>query len=99
MRSSSAFVFELMFGKIHGPPTGRGRYPTRAHSPLIAGSRVTIMSTPVLALVANAGDGTVSTFRIADGRLERLAVSTVGAGCSTLAIDPERHLVYVGAKP
>jgi 6-phosphogluconolactonase len=57
------------------------------------------MSTPVLALVANAEDGTVSTFRIADGRLERLAVSTVGRGCSTLAVDPERHLVYVGAKP
>lgn len=57
------------------------------------------MSTPVLALVANATDGTVSTFRIADGRLERLAVSPVGPGCSTLAIDPERHLVYVGAKP
>ena len=57
------------------------------------------MSTPVLALVANAGDGTVSTFRIAEGRLERLAVSAVGPGCSTLAIDPERHLVYVGAKP
>ncbi len=57
------------------------------------------MSTPVLALVANAVDGTVSTFRIADGHLERLAVSAVGAGCSTLAIDPERHLVYVGAKP
>jgi 6-phosphogluconolactonase len=57
------------------------------------------MSSPVLALVANAHDGTVSTFRIADGRLERLAVSSVGAGCSTLAIDPERLLVYVGAKP
>jgi 6-phosphogluconolactonase len=57
------------------------------------------MSTPVLALVANADDGTVSTFQIADGRLERLAVSTVGVGCSTLVIDPERHLVYVGAKP
>ena len=57
------------------------------------------MSTPVLALVANAADGTVCTFRIADGRLERLAVSFVGPGCSTLAIDPERHLVYVGAKP
>lgn len=57
------------------------------------------MSTPVLALVTNALDGTVSTFRVADARLERVAVSTVGAGCSTLAIDPERHLVYVGHKP
>lgn len=57
------------------------------------------MSSPVLALVANAHDGTVSTFRIADGHLQRLAVSRVGAGCSTLAIDTERHLVYVGAKP
>ena len=57
------------------------------------------MSSPLLALVTNAQDGTVSTFRIADGRLERLAVSPVGAGCSTLAIDAERLLVYVGAKP
>ena len=57
------------------------------------------MTTPVLALVTNAHDGTVSTFRIADDRLERAAVSSVGAGCSTLAVDAERHLVYVGAKP
>ncbi|HET7724344.1 MAG TPA: beta-propeller fold lactonase family protein [Propionibacteriaceae bacterium] len=57
------------------------------------------MSSPVLALVTNAQDGTVSTFRIADERLQRLAVSPVGAGCSTLAIDAERHLVYVGTKP
>lgn len=57
------------------------------------------MTTPVLALVTNAHDGTVSTFRISDGHLERLAVSAVGAGCSTLVVDAERHLVYVGAKP
>jgi 6-phosphogluconolactonase len=60
---------------------------------------VASMSNPVLSLVTNAQDGTVSTFRIADGRLERLAVSPVGAGCSTLAVDVERHLVYVGTKP
>lgn len=64
-----------------------------------AAHRVAGMSTPVLALVANAGDGTVSTFRISDGRLTRLAVSPVGSGCATLAIDPERLLVYVAAKP
>ncbi len=57
------------------------------------------MSNPVLSLVTNAQDGTVTTFRIADGRLHRLAVTPVGAGCSTLAVDVERHLVYVGAKP
>ncbi|MGV8848866.1 MAG: lactonase family protein [Propionibacteriaceae bacterium] len=57
------------------------------------------MSTPVLALVANAKDGTVSTFRIADGRLTRLAVSEVGPDCGTLAIDAERLLVYVATKP
>ena len=57
------------------------------------------MTTPVLALVTNAHAGTVSTFRIADGHLERVAVSTVGAGCSTLAVDAERRLVYSGAKP
>ena len=57
------------------------------------------MSSSVLALVTNAQDGTVSTFRIAEGRLERVAVSPVGPGCSTLAIDAERRLVYVGTKP
>ncbi len=57
------------------------------------------MSSPVLALVANAKDGTVSTFRVADGHLTRLAVSPVGPDCGTLAVDSERLLVYVATKP
>lgn len=56
------------------------------------------MSAPLLALVGNAGDGTVSTFRIDGSRLERLAVSEVGPGCATFAVDAERMLVYVGTK-
>ncbi len=56
------------------------------------------MSTPALALVANAGDGTVSSFQIADDRAERLAVSPVGPGCSTFAVDSERGLVYAASK-
>src|SRR5450759_3866617 len=75
MRASGAFVFELMLGKIHGPSIGRGRYPTRARTRVPSPPRVTTMSASVLALVANAHDGTVSTFRVADGRLERLAVT------------------------
>lgn len=56
------------------------------------------MSAPVTALVANAGGGTVSTFRIQDGTLTRLAVSEVAQDCGTLAVDTERNLVYVAGK-
>ena len=52
-----------------------------------------------LAFVANAGDGTVSTFDLDDsGDLRRVAVSEVGAGCATLVVDPDRRRVYVGVK-
>ncbi|WP_281965105.1 lactonase family protein [Serinicoccus marinus] len=53
-----------------------------------------------LVLVANAGDSTVSTFRVdPDGpALQRIAVSEVGQGCGTFAIDAERDLVYAAAK-
>ncbi|MBK8459959.1 MAG: beta-propeller fold lactonase family protein [Micropruina sp.] len=50
-----------------------------------------------LALVANAGDGTISTFAL-DGGLTRLAVNPVGTGVSTFAIDASRDLVYAGIK-
>lgn len=69
---------------------------------------------PELVLVANAGDGTISTLRLhrdsaggATGgagaagdepRLELLATSPVGQGCSTFAVDAERDLVYAGFK-
>ncbi len=51
-----------------------------------------------LALVANAGDGTISTFDVTDGRLERVAVSPTGAGVGTLVIDPVARLVFAGVK-
>lgn len=56
------------------------------------------MTDSSLVLVANAGDGTVSTFRLEDGRLERLAVNEGLTGCSTFAVDTERNLVYAAVK-
>lgn len=66
--------------------------------------------TDSLVLVANAADGSISTFRlVADGtgggtrggegdRLERLAVTEGLTGCSTFVVDTERDLVYAGVK-
>lgn len=55
-----------------------------------------------LVLVANAGDSTISTFSLDPDEqpptLRRLAVSEVGQGCGTFAIDAERDLVYAAAK-
>lgn len=51
-----------------------------------------------LVLVANAGDGSISTFRLTDGSLERLAVTDGLNGCSTFAVDAARDLVYAGVK-
>ena len=51
-----------------------------------------------LVLVANAGDGTISTFRLEGGALERLAVTDGVKGCSTFAIDATRDLVHAGVK-
>jgi 6-phosphogluconolactonase len=51
-----------------------------------------------LVLVANAGDGSISTFRLTDGSLERLAVTEGLKGCSTFAVDAARDLVYAGVK-
>ncbi|KDA06834.1 6-phosphogluconolactonase [Microbacterium sp. CH12i] len=56
------------------------------------------MTTSPLVLVANAGDGSVSTFRLDNGRLERLAVTEGLDGCSTFAVDASRDLVYAGVK-
>ena len=56
------------------------------------------MSHSVLALVANAGDGSITTFRIVDDRLRRLAVSEVAPGCSTFAVDRDRYLLYAAGK-
>lgn len=53
-----------------------------------------------LVLVANAGDATVTAFVLdaAGQRLEPLATSAVGRGCSTFAVDEERDLVYANTK-
>ncbi|MFT4051309.1 MAG: beta-propeller fold lactonase family protein [Microbacterium sp.] len=51
-----------------------------------------------LVLVANAADGSISTFRLEDDRLERLAVTDGVAGCSTFVVDAARDLVYAGVK-
>ncbi|MGZ0711982.1 lactonase family protein (plasmid) [Coraliomargarita sp. W4R53] len=49
-------------------------------------------------LVANAGDGTISTFGLIDESLTRLTITEGLAGCSTFAIDAERDLVYAAVK-
>lgn len=54
-----------------------------------------------LGLIANAGDGTISTLAIhrePNPRLEVLATSGDVKGCSTFAIDPERDLVFAATK-
>lgn len=56
------------------------------------------MTDSPLVLVANAGDGSLSSFRLEDGRLERLAVTDGLPGCSTFVIDAGRDLVYAGVK-
>ena len=53
---------------------------------------------PTLVLVANAGDGSISTFRQSDGVLEPLAVTPGLPGVSTFAVDGERNLVFAGVK-
>lgn len=49
-----------------------------------------------LVLVANAADATISTFVLTETGLDRLAVSPVGAKCSTFAVDAAHDLVYAG---
>ncbi|MBN9177914.1 MAG: beta-propeller fold lactonase family protein [Microbacterium sp.] len=61
--------------------------------------------TASLVLVANAGDGSISTFRLTPGSsdgasagLDRLAVTEGLTGCSTFVVDAARDLVYAGVK-
>ncbi len=56
------------------------------------------MTSPSLVLVANAGDGSISTFRFDGERLDRLSVTDGLPGCSTFAVDPERDLVFAAVK-
>lgn len=51
------------------------------------------------ALVANAADGTISSFRFNGKTLERTAVSGDLTGCSTFAVDHQRSVVYAAVKP
>jgi 6-phosphogluconolactonase len=56
------------------------------------------MTDSALVLVANAGDGSISTFRLDGGRLERLAVTEGVTGCSTFVVDTMRDLVHAAVK-
>ena len=56
------------------------------------------MNATSLVLVANAGDGSISVFRLAGRALERLAVNDGLPDCSTFVIDSARSLVYAGVK-
>lgn len=57
------------------------------------------MTTPTwLVLVANSGDGTITSFALAQGRLQRLAVNGGVPGCSTFVVDSHRDLVYASVK-
>lgn len=51
-----------------------------------------------LVLVANAADGSISSFRFADERLDHLTTTEGLTGCSTFAVDSARNLVYAGVK-
>lgn len=56
------------------------------------------MTASSLVLVANAGDGSISTFRFSGEVLERLAVTDGLTGCSTFVVDSDRDLVYAAVK-
>lgn len=56
------------------------------------------MTASSLLLVANAADGSISTFRFQEGRLDRLTVTEGLTGCSTFAVDAARDLVYAAVK-
>lgn len=56
------------------------------------------MTDASLVLVANAGDGSISTFRFTGGALDRISVTDRLTGCSTFAVDAERDLVYAAVK-
>ncbi len=56
------------------------------------------MTASSLVLVANSGDGTISSFRFTGSALEPLTVTTGLTGCSTFAVDAPRGLVYAGVK-
>ena len=56
------------------------------------------MSIESLVLVANDKGGTISTLRVEGKRFARVAVSEVGAGCGTFAVDRANDLVYAATR-
>lgn len=56
------------------------------------------MTDSSIVLVANAGDSSISVFRLAGDALERLFVAEGLTGTGTFAIDAQRDLVYAGVK-
>ncbi|KAA9085239.1 lactonase family protein [Microbacterium radiodurans] len=56
------------------------------------------MTDSSLVLVANAGDSSISVFRLVAGALERVFVAEGLTGTGTFAVDAERDLVYAGVK-
>lgn len=54
--------------------------------------------TDYLALVANAADATISTFRVGDDVLTPLATTSLPGASSTFAVDGSRDLVYAAVK-
>ncbi len=56
------------------------------------------MTDASLVLVANAADSSISTFRLAGGTLERIAVTDGLTGCSSFVVDAARDLVYAAVK-
>jgi 6-phosphogluconolactonase len=56
------------------------------------------MSIENLVLVANDKGGTISTLRVEAERFAAVAVSEVGAGCGTFAVDREADLVYAATR-
>ena len=54
--------------------------------------------TDPLVLVANAGDGTIASFRFSGDSLERLSTAHGLPGCSTFVVDSSRALVHAAVK-
>lgn len=51
-----------------------------------------------LVLVANAGDGTITSFRLADGEMTLLSTAEGLTGCSNFVIDADSDRVYAAVK-
>lgn len=51
-----------------------------------------------LVLIANAGDSTITSFRLDADRLLPLATTQLPGSCSTFAVDADGQLLYAGAK-